>query len=87
VLVCAPTVAMAYDSLYYLERACMFQVTALQAAGPTGELQRISEPQLDALHAQKMKVVGFQAEKHFGALQRVLEKEAPDTFDTWESAY
>jgi ribulose-5-phosphate 4-epimerase/fuculose-1-phosphate aldolase len=81
VLVCAPTVAMAYDSLYYLERTCMFQVKAMQAMGPHGQLQRISDPQMDALHAQKMKVCSFQAQKHFGALRRRLTKEEPETFD------
>lgn len=80
VLVCAPTVAMAYDSLYYLERTCMFQAMALQAMGPRGQLQCISDAQLDALHRQKMKVVSFQAQKHFGALRRRLEKEEPEAF-------
>eukprot|EP01043_Picozoa_sp_COSAG02_P052251 COSAG02_NODE_5598_length_4199_cov_9.633659_2_plen_378_part_00 len=80
VLVCAPTVAMAYDSLYYLERACMFQAMALQAMGPHGQLQCISDAQMDALHQQKMKVCSFQAQKHFGALRRRLEKEEPEAF-------
>ena len=87
VLVCAPTVAMAYDSLYYLERTCMFQVNALQAMGPHGQLQRISDEQMDALHAQKMRVVGFQAEKHFGALRRVMEKEEPEFAQSWAEEY
>ena len=87
VLVCANSVAMAYDSLYYLERTCMFQVLALQAAGAGGELQRISEPQLDALHAQKMKGCQFQADKHFGALRRVLEKEEPEFTTSWDETY
>lgn len=80
VLVCAPTVAMAYDSLYYLERTCMFQVRALQAMGPHGQLQCISDAQMDALHKQKMRVCSFQAQKHFGALRRRLEKEEPEAF-------
>jgi hypothetical protein len=49
--------------------------------GPHGQLQRISDPQMDALHAQKMKVCSFQAQKHFGALRRRLTKEEPETFD------
>ena len=81
VLVCAPTVAMAYDSLYYLERTCMFQVKALQAMGPHGQLQCISDAQMDALHKQKMKVCSFQAQKHFGALRRRIEHEEPEVLD------
>ena len=87
VLVCAETVAMAYDSLYYLERTCMFQVLALQAAGASGTLERISEPQLDALHAQKMKGCCFQASKHFGPLRRILEKEEPEFAQSWSHTY
>jgi ribulose-5-phosphate 4-epimerase/fuculose-1-phosphate aldolase len=100
VLVCADTVAMAYDSLYYLERTCMLQVLAQQVvaggggaggsgsgSGSGGALQRISGPQLDALHAQKMKGCGFQANKHFGALRRVLEKEEPEFKRSWSDTY
>ena len=71
----------------YLERTCMFQVNALQAMGPHGQLQRISDEQMDALHAQKMRVVGFQAEKHFGALRRVMEKEEPEFAQSWAEEY
>ena len=34
VIVCGPTVAAAFDDLYYLERACMLQVLAMGTGKP-----------------------------------------------------
>lgn len=75
VIVVGETIADAFDSLYYLERACRLQVLArsmggrLRAVAPdvvrrTYELMRVDAPKY--------------AEAHFGALKRILEREEPD---------
>jgi ribulose-5-phosphate 4-epimerase/fuculose-1-phosphate aldolase len=75
VIVVGETVADAFDSLYYLERACRLQVLArsmggrLRAVAPdvvqrTYELMRVDAPKY--------------AEAHFGALKRILDREEPD---------
>ncbi len=64
-----PSVAIAFDDLYYLERACRQQVFALQ----TGAALKVIDEKTAALTAQQtMADVPEFAEKHFRALQRVL---------------
>lgn len=68
VTVCGPTVAVAFDELYFLERACRQQVLAMS----TGRrLALIPEPMLSQTARQYMQVLIPQAEKHFEALKRV----------------
>lgn len=64
----APSVAFAFDELYYLERACKQQVLAMSTGLP---LVIIPEAQLAETARQIMQVVDFQAQKHFAALMRV----------------
>ncbi|HKH35326.1 MAG TPA: aldolase/adducin, partial [Beijerinckiaceae bacterium] len=64
----APSVALAFDELYYLERACRQQVLAMSTGRP---LKIIPDRELRETARQYMQVIGFQAEKHFEALMRV----------------
>jgi len=63
-----PSVAFAFDDLYYLERACKQQILAMSTGKP---LAIIPDEQLRETARQYMQVVEFQAEKHFEALMRV----------------
>jgi len=64
----APSIALAFDELYYLERACRQQVLAMSTGKP---LEIIPEPQLKETARQYMQLIEFQATKHFEALMRV----------------
>lgn len=63
-----PTIALAFDDLYYLERACKQQVLAMSTGLP---LQIMPEDQVRETARQYMQVLDFQAIKHFEALMRV----------------
>ncbi|MFK7997496.1 MAG: aldolase [Granulosicoccus sp.] len=70
VVVGAPTVAQAFDDLYYLERACRQQVLALQTGLPLIEL---SDDVVQLTATQSQQNLAEFADKHFAALGRVLE--------------
>jgi ribulose-5-phosphate 4-epimerase/fuculose-1-phosphate aldolase len=74
VIVRGPSVAQAFDDLYYLERACMLQVTA-QA---TGKRLRIVPPEVAAHTARQMAGESQQALLHLRALARILDRESPE---------
>jgi ribulose-5-phosphate 4-epimerase/fuculose-1-phosphate aldolase len=65
---CAPSCAVAFDELYYLERACRQQVLAMSTGLP---LQLIPEPLLSHTAAQYLSVLEPQADLFFAALKRV----------------
>lgn len=70
VVVGAPTVALAFDDLYYLERACRQQLLAQQSGLPLVELSG----DVVALTARQVQNnLAEYAEKHFSALGRVLQ--------------
>lgn len=72
VVVCGPTVAVAYDDLYYLERACLTQQLALA----TGQPLRMIDPDVCVTTARQYREDNrSQAELHFDALTRILERE------------
>lgn len=75
VVVAAPTVAQAFDHLYFVERACMVQVMA-QWTG--GRLKRVA-PEV-AAEARRLIVRDspVYAGHHFAALKRMLDREDPD---------
>ena len=73
VMVCGPSVALAFDDLYYLERACMLQVLAMG----TGKPLRIVSERVALLTARQMMEDTRQAELHFEALKRLLNREEP----------
>ena len=73
------TQSVCADYLYYLERACMFQVLALQAVGgDSNRLSRIDEETCRSTVAQKDKRVDKQARLHMDSILRILHKEEPD---------
>jgi ribulose-5-phosphate 4-epimerase/fuculose-1-phosphate aldolase len=75
VIVTGPTVASAFDDLYYLERACELQVLALSTRQPL----RCIDPELamkTRLQMEGEKAQG--AELHFKALKRLLDRSQPD---------
>ena len=63
-----PSVAVAFDDLYYLDRACQQQVLAMSTGLP---LNLIPEPLLSETARQYMQVLEHQAILHFAALKRV----------------
>lgn len=73
VIVCGPSVAAAFDDLYYLERACMLQVIATG----TGKPLRIVPERIAGLTAAQMAQDSGQAELHFAAVKRMLDRDQP----------
>jgi ribulose-5-phosphate 4-epimerase/fuculose-1-phosphate aldolase len=63
-----PSVAVAFDDLYYLERACRQQVLA-QSTG--GRLKLLPKAALEETARQWRQVLVPQADQHFAALMRV----------------
>jgi len=75
ILVAGPTVAEAFNDLYYLERAAMFQVLARSTGG---RLRTISDEVRRTARQQFVAERGKLAERHFAALRRILDREAPE---------
>jgi len=75
VIVVGPSVAEAFDSLYYLERACRLQVLA-RATGPPFRKVRaeVVRETYRLIAADTPKYAGA----HFEALKRILDREAPE---------
>jgi ribulose-5-phosphate 4-epimerase/fuculose-1-phosphate aldolase len=73
VMVTGPDIALAFDDLYYLERACMVQI--LGAA--TGRALRIVPEGVAELTARQMAQESGQARLHFAALKRLLDRDEP----------
>ena len=73
VIVCGPSVAYAFDDLYYLERSCRVQVLA-QSTGL--RLRHVPE----ALASQVAQQIGGerqQSDLHFASLKRLLDRDYP----------
>lgn len=79
VIVCGATVADAFNSLYFLERACQTQMLAMATGRP---IRQLPEAVIAKTRAQFGEVVlpGGQAmyDYHFNALKRLLDKREPD---------
>jgi len=74
VIVVGPTVAEAFDSLYYLERACRLQVLARMMGGKRRPVRaQVVERTFRMLQQDAPQY----ASAHFGALKRVLDREEP----------
>jgi ribulose-5-phosphate 4-epimerase/fuculose-1-phosphate aldolase len=73
VIVTGTTVARAYDDLYYLERAAMVQVLAMQ----TGRPLEIIPTQIVERTTRQMAGESQQADLHFEALKRLLDRDEP----------
>ena len=64
----APTIALAFDDLYYLERACKQQVLAMSTGRP---LDMLPDDQVKETARQYKQLIDFQSQKHFQALMRI----------------
>jgi ribulose-5-phosphate 4-epimerase/fuculose-1-phosphate aldolase len=73
VIVTGPTVAKAYDDLYYLERTAMVQVLAMQTGQP---LHNIDDALVEHT-ARQIAADSQQAVLHFESLKRLLDREEP----------
>jgi ribulose-5-phosphate 4-epimerase/fuculose-1-phosphate aldolase len=75
VTVTGSSLAWAFDDLYYLERACMHQALAQQAAGGR-ELRVVGEADCRAIAAQ---IAGERAQSDlfFAAIKRLLDRDQP----------
>jgi ribulose-5-phosphate 4-epimerase/fuculose-1-phosphate aldolase len=71
VMVTGPSVAAAFDSLYYLERACQNQVLAMSTGRP---LRRVPDDEVGRTQAEFDRYDGH-AEVHFAALKRVFDRD------------
>jgi ribulose-5-phosphate 4-epimerase/fuculose-1-phosphate aldolase len=74
VVTVGPSVAAAFDDLYYLERACQNQVLAMATGRP---LKRVPDETIRQTLAEFASYEN-QAELHFAALKRMLDREEPD---------
>jgi ribulose-5-phosphate 4-epimerase/fuculose-1-phosphate aldolase len=79
VTVGGPSVAEAFDDLYYLERAARQQVLAMSTGRP---LKIMSEDQIAETARQYRQVVTMQAEEHFAVLKRLH----PAPAKSWRAA-
>lgn len=73
VIVSGPTVAQAYDDLYYLERTAMVQVLAMQ----TGQALHNIDAALAEHTARQIADDAQQALLHFESLRRLLDRDEP----------
>jgi ribulose-5-phosphate 4-epimerase/fuculose-1-phosphate aldolase len=73
IIVTGPTVAKAYDDLYYLERTAMVQVLAMQTGRP---LHNIDDALVEDT-ARQIAADDQQALLHFESLKRLLDRDEP----------
>jgi ribulose-5-phosphate 4-epimerase/fuculose-1-phosphate aldolase len=74
VIVVGPSVAEAFDSLYYLERACRLQVLARSTGLP---LRKVRAEVVRATYRMIAADAPKYAGAHFEALKRILDREEP----------
>ena len=74
VTVVAPTVALAFDELYHLERACETLVTAYM----TGQALKVVSEEIANRTSQDWQNFSYSADLHFSELRKVLDREEPD---------
>jgi ribulose-5-phosphate 4-epimerase/fuculose-1-phosphate aldolase len=77
VLTAAPTVAEAFDLMYYLERACRTLVLAYS----TGQPLSVMTPEVAERTAQDWDDFGADGAAHFHELKALLDREEPDYAD------
>jgi ribulose-5-phosphate 4-epimerase/fuculose-1-phosphate aldolase len=77
VAVAGASVAQAFDDLYYLERTCQNQVLAMSTGLP---LKPVPAEEAERTFAE-FQGYPHQAELHFAALKRLLDREEPDYAD------
>jgi ribulose-5-phosphate 4-epimerase/fuculose-1-phosphate aldolase len=78
VIVVGPSVAEAFDALYYLERACRLQVLARSVvANSGGKLRAVRRDVVQQTYKLILADTPKYAGAHFGALKRILDREEP----------
>src|SRR3546814_17972696 len=78
-VVTGQTVAQAFDDLYYLERACQAQVSAMSTGRPMRRVpQDVARMTADQMSSSSERL---QAVRHFDALKRLLDRDEPDFRD------
>jgi ribulose-5-phosphate 4-epimerase/fuculose-1-phosphate aldolase len=77
VLVCAPTVAEAFDLTYYLERACRNLVLAYQ----TGKPLHVMAPDVAEKTAREWEADRDQFHSHFAEMKAILDLQDPSYSD------
>ena len=75
VITTGPTVAHAFNDLYYLERAAEAQILAYSTGQP---LQRFPQDVCAATFEQMQEDRDDQATRHLAEIKRILDKEQPD---------
>lgn len=75
VIVTGATVPLAWNRLYYLERAAMHQVMALSTGRP---LRILPERVAESTRQQMNEDEADMAENHFRSVHRILERECPE---------
>ncbi|MBT3974304.1 MAG: hypothetical protein HOE99_10880, partial [Acidiferrobacteraceae bacterium] len=75
VAVSGTSVALAFNDLYYLERAAMFQVLARSTGRP---FRVIPDEIVARTRRQVDKELPKLAQRHFTALKRMLDRQEPD---------
>ena len=75
VIVVGPSVAEAFDLMYYLERACRLQVLARSTGLP---LRKVRDEVVRETHRMILADAPKYAGAHFSALKRILDREEPD---------
>lgn len=78
VMVVGPTIADAFDDLYYLERAAEAQVLALSTGRP---LKPVPEALARKTYDQMRADAGESARLHLASIKRILAAESPDYAD------
>ncbi|HUQ76691.1 MAG TPA: aldolase [Burkholderiales bacterium] len=74
VVVVGPSIAEAFDSMYYLERACRLQVLARMTGGKLRPVRpEVVRNAFSMMRADAPKYAGA----HFSALKRILDREEP----------
>jgi len=75
VTVVGPSIAHAFNDLYYLERVCRAQITAMSSGAP---LKRIPQDVAQHTFEQMQADRDDQATHHFAAMKRLLDREGAD---------
>jgi len=75
VIVVGPSIAEAFDLMYYLERACRLQVLAKSMGG---RLRAVRPEVVSETHRLLRADAPKYAGAHFSALKRILDREEPD---------
>ena len=73
-IVIGPTVAAAFDRLYYLEEVCQRQLLAMSSNRPLKQLGHSIAKGL----ADEVALFEVYSQKHLAAIKRTLDREAPD---------